>query len=133
MVEYFYSSGCRQAPISDIRPIRGPGDCAIHGCRHEALMISPSLFNIAPHFRNALIPCPISPRYVPILWFDDQRVIDPNSAQDLLEEFLLCIDSLYKATFDGFMVSGTLAIVGSLLWSVFCHLKVKFAGRAKIG
>lgn len=68
-------------------------------------------------------------RYIPILWFDDQRVMDPESAATLFDEFLVFVDFTLGTAWDGLVGSGILAGFGSILWAVFRYLKVKFDRR----
>lgn len=52
--------------------------------------------------------------------------MDPDSAANLLEEFLLYVDFTFATARKGLIVSATLAVVGSIFWSVFRFLKFKF-------
>lgn len=74
-------------------------------------------------------PCVHNDRYVPLLWFDDQRVMDPASAATLHEEFLSYVDFALETAWKGLIASAALAVLGSILWSVFVFLKVKHDRR----
>lgn len=87
----------------------------------------------ATRVHRAIFPYPVRPsavrRYVPLLWFEDQRVMDSESAVALLDGFLLYVDYTMDTAWDGLVGSGTLAIFGSVLWAVFKFLNVKFDRR----
>ncbi|CAM9090652.1 unnamed protein product, partial [Laminaria digitata] len=63
--------------------------------------------------------------YVPLLWFDDERVMDPVSATTLQEEFLAYIDFSLETAYKGLLASSSFALLGSVLWGIFYVLKVK--------
>lgn len=71
-------------------------------------------------------------RYIPILWFDDQRVMDQTSAETLHEEFLSYVDVSLETAWNGLIASATLAVVGSILWMSFVLVKVKHDRRVWI-
>lgn len=68
-------------------------------------------------------------RYVPILWYDDQRVMDEKSAVTLHQEFLMFADFALETAWKGFIASATLAVFGSILWIIFVVLKAKHDRR----
>lgn len=67
----------------------------------------------------------LSHRYVPLLWFDDERVMDPVSATTLQEEFLAYVDFSLETAYKGLLASSSFALLGSVLWGIFYVLKVK--------
>lgn len=87
----------------------------------------------ATRLHNEISPYPVLPsavrRYVPLLWFEDQRVMDSESAVALLDEFLSYVDYALDTAWDGLIGSGTLAFFGSSLWVIFKLLHVKFDRR----
>lgn len=68
---------------------------------------------------------PFMHRYVPLLWFDDERVMDPVSATTLQEEFLAYIDFALETASKGLLASASFALLGSVLWGGFYILKRK--------
>lgn len=64
-------------------------------------------------------------RYVPLLWFGDERVMDPVSATTLQEQFLAYIDFSLETAYKGLLASSSFALLGSVLWGIFYVLKVK--------
>ncbi|CAM9155381.1 unnamed protein product [Ectocarpus sp. 13 AM-2016] len=67
--------------------------------------------------------------YVPILWYDDQRVMDEKSAVTLYQEFLMFADFALETAWKGLIASATLAVFGSILWIVFVVLKARHDRR----
>lgn len=68
-------------------------------------------------------------RYIPLLWFDDQRVMDQASATTLQEEFLFFVDYAADTARKGWIASSALAMLGGVLWSVFMYFKIKHDRR----
>lgn len=68
-------------------------------------------------------------RYVPVLWYEDQRVMDEASAKTLHEEFLIFVDFALGTAWKGFIASTTLGVFGSILWTIFVVLKIKHDRR----
>ncbi|CAM9202218.1 unnamed protein product [Choristocarpus tenellus] len=64
--------------------------------------------------------------FVPILWYDDQRVMDEDSALWLYEEFLVFEKSALETASYGLVGTVILFSFGSLLQGVFSILKRKF-------
>lgn len=64
-----------------------------------------------------------------MVWFDDQRIMDPESAATLVDEFLVCVDDTLDTVLDGLIGSGIFAVVGLIPWAIFRYLKVKFDRR----
>lgn len=64
-------------------------------------------------------------RYVPLLWFADERVMDPVSATTLQEEFLAYVDFSLETAYKGLLASSSFALLGSVMWGIFYLLKVK--------
>ncbi|CAM9656283.1 unnamed protein product [Ascophyllum nodosum] len=67
--------------------------------------------------------------YVPILWFEDQRVMDPASAGTLQEEILFYPNFVVETAWKGLIASTTLAVFGGVLWARFMLLKTKHDRR----
>lgn len=80
-------------------------------------------------FRALLTSIILTRRYVPILWYDDQRVMDLESAKTLHDEFLTFVDFALGTAWKGFIASATLGVLGSILWTIFAILKLKHDKR----
>jgi len=68
-------------------------------------------------------------RYVPILWYDDQRVMGLESAETLHEEFLIYVDFALGTAWKGLIASTTLGVLGSIMYTIFMVLKIKHDRR----
>ncbi|CAM9257644.1 unnamed protein product [Scytosiphon promiscuus] len=67
--------------------------------------------------------------YVPILWYGDERVMDQESAETLHQEFLIYADFALMTARKGLAASATLAVFGSVLWTIFVALQIKHDRR----
>lgn len=68
-------------------------------------------------------------RYVPLMWYGDERVMDQTSAETLHQEFLIYVDFAVGTAWKGFVAFATLAVFGCVVWTIFSVLKIKHDRR----